>query len=119
MKRQIVRIVAKLSTAAAMIVNIVQPVAATHGLLGCEGDGSLRPLVLMIHNIANLMFVLGALAAVVSLAYAAIMIMFGSEDAKRRAILRVQRVLMGVGLLVLAPFIVQFLIAPFNICGGV
>lgn len=59
-----------------------------------------------------------SIIAVVALMYAGIQTMWGSEDAKRKAIQRVQRVLMDVGLIWTAPFVIAFLLIPLDPCTG-
>lgn len=119
MKRSMARVVATLSTAAVLVMNASQPAAAIHDIVGCDTEG-LDPLLLVIHRAVVLLSIVGVLVAVAMLVYAGVMTMWGSEDAKRRAIKRVQRVLIGIGIVVTAPYVVAFLIAPFDIClGGV
>lgn len=118
MKRQIVRVVATLSTAVVLFVNIVQPAAAVHGIVGCDGQSTLEPLYLLIHQVVVLIFSVGGLLAAAALAYAGVKIITGSEDAKQTAIHRVQRVLMGIGLVWTGPFIIAFLLIPLDVCTG-
>lgn len=119
MNRSKTRIVATLSLAAVVTVRLVaQPVAAIHELVGCGAESQLHQLFLFLHQVSLLLFAVGGILAAVSLSYAGVMVMYGSEDAKRRAIERVKRVMLGVGLLWTAPFIIAFLLVPLNICSG-
>ncbi|USZ77564.1 hypothetical protein NGM07_09560 [Halorussus vallis] len=104
--------------AAVLIVNFVQPAAAIHGIVGCDGQSTLEPIYLLIHQVVVLIFSVGGLLAAAALVYAGVMMIWGSEDAKRIAIQRVQRVLTGIGLVWTGPFIIAFLLIPVNVCTG-
>lgn len=119
MRRPKARTVATLSTTVVLLTVTAQPVAAVHDLVGCGGESSLHQLYLFLHQVSLLLFAVGGILAAVSLSYAGVMVMWGSEDAKRRAIERVKRVMLGVGLLWTSPFIVAFLLSPLSCPGGV
>lgn len=118
MRQHRVRVVTTLSTATVLIISIVQPAAAIHGIVGCDGQSTLKPLYLLIHQVVVLIFSVGGLLAAAALAYAGVKTIWGSEDAKRTAIQRVQRVLMGIGLVWTGPFIIAFLLIPLDVCTG-
>lgn len=112
------RIAAALSLAAVLLVLTAQPVAAIHDIVGCETPSELEPLFLFIHQVSVLLFAIGGILATVSLSYAGVMVLWGSEAAKRRAIERVKRVMLGVGLLWTSPFLIAFLLVPLDVCSG-
>lgn len=119
MTEHTIRRLARLSAiAVAWFTITVQPAAAVHGIVGCDGQSQLEPLYLLVHQLVVLLFSIGGLLAVAALVYAGIQTIWGSEDAKRRAIQRVQRVLMGVGLIWTAPFVISFLLIPLDPCTG-
>lgn len=117
MNRRTTRIVATLSPIAAPLTSNLQPVPLIHEILGCD-ESALEPLMLVIHQVVVLLFIIGALLAAGSLAYAGVAMMWGSERAKQRAIQRVQMVLMGVVVLWAGPFVIGFLLVPLNVCEG-
>ena len=118
MKHYTIPVVETLSLIAVLVTVASQPAAAIHGLVGCEGHSELTPVYLFFHQVVLLVFGIGGLLAAGALAYAGVEMMWGSEDAKRKAIERVQRVLLGVGVIWTAPFIIAFLLLPFNLCTG-
>lgn len=118
MKHYTTRIVTTLSIAMVLLTSTVQPAAAVHGIVGCDGQSQLEPLYLLVHQVVVLLFSIGGLLAVAALVYAGVQTIWGAEDAKRRAIERVQRVLMGVGLIWTAPFVISFLLIPLDPCTG-
>lgn len=111
------RIAAALSPIAAQLTSNVQPVPLIHEIFGCD-EPALEPLMLLIHQVVLLLFIIGALLAAGSLAYAGVAMMWGSEKAKQRAIQRLQMVLLGVVVLWGGPFVLGFLLLPLNICDG-
>lgn len=117
MEKRPARVVATL----VLLTIIARPAAAVHDVVGCDDAGSLQPLLLMIHNVAELGFIFGGAIAVVALSYAGIVFMWGSEDSKRRAKQRVQRVLIGVVIVFSSPLIITFLVSQFSVCnnGGI
>jgi len=118
MKPRSARAVATLSTSAVLLTITARPVAAVHEVVGCDDAGSLQPLLQLIHSVAELGFIFGGAIAVVALSYAGIVFMWGSEDAKRRAKQRVQRVLIGVVIVFSSPLIITFLVSQFSVCNG-
>jgi len=112
------RIVATLSTTVVLLTVTARPVAAVHEVVGCDDAGNLEPLLMLIHNVAELGFIFGGAIGVVALSYAGIVFMWGSEDAKRRAKQRVQRVLIGVVIVFSSPLIITFLVSQFSVCNG-
>ncbi|WP_368407696.1 hypothetical protein [Halorussus amylolyticus] len=112
------RILARLSAIAVLLTSTVQPALAIHGIVGCNGQSTLEPIYLLIHQVVVLIFSVGGLLAAAALTYAGVQTLWGSEDAKRQAIHRVQRVLMAIGLIWTGPFIIAFLLIPLNVCTG-
>lgn len=118
MHRYSVQIAVVLSLTEVLVIGRSEPIVGIHGIIGCDIE-NLNPLLQAIHQVVGLITVVGVVVAVGALAYAGVVMMWSGEDAMWRAIKRVQRVLMGVGILVSAPYVVAFVIAPLSICGGV
>lgn len=119
MKTKPVRIVATLSLVVVLFPFTVHPVAATHELVDCGDPDEFEPLVLLIHDVTMLMIYAGAALAVLSLAYAGIVILIGSRDQIAAAKRRVKLALAGTVILFSAPLLIAFIASRLPGCGGV
>ncbi|MFP9061725.1 hypothetical protein ACLI4R_14495 [Natrialbaceae archaeon A-chndr2] len=86
--------------------------------LGCDEPEEFEPLLNLIGSITELAYVLGIGLGVLSLLYAGLVLIWGSEETKRRAKKRTQNVLLGVILILLANTIIVFLVRSMGVCEG-
>jgi hypothetical protein len=118
MVRSTVRIAAALSLTVVLLTIAVQPAGAVHETFECGNHPQFGPLLQLIHDVTDILFILGAALAVASLAYAGIVFTWGASEPKRRAIQRVKRALIGVVILFMAPLLVTFIVSYFPGCSG-
>lgn len=118
MKMRIARLVATLPAWILLAMLTVEPAAAVHETVDCSASTELSPLLLLVHNLTQILYVLGGAVGVALLGYAGIVFMYGSEDSRRRAKERVKRVLVGVVILLSSPLVVGFLVSQLPVCGG-
>lgn len=86
--------------------------------LGCDEPEEFEPLLNLIGSITELAYVLGIGLGVLSLLFAGLVMIWGSEETKRRVKKRVQNVLLGIVLILLANSIVVFLVRSMDVCQG-
>lgn len=118
MNPHLVRAAAALSLIVVLVVFAVQPVAAVHETIECGNHSELDPLLQLIHDVTSILFRIGVAVGIASLTYAGIVISWGGPDAKRRAIVRVKRVLIGIVVLLMSPILVTFVASYFPGCSG-
>ncbi|MFC7213056.1 pilin [Saliphagus sp. GCM10025334] len=112
------RIVETLSATKRIGPDTLYPAQTVFDTLDCDEPPEFEPLMNLIGSITELAYVFGLTLAVLALVYAGIVMIWGSEESKRRAKKHSQNVVAGVILILLANSIIVFLVRSMDVCQG-
>ena len=114
-------IVVTLSSTVEPYVETVYPAVSVFDVVPCEPAPQFQPLFSLIDSLTQLGVLIAVSAAVLSLTYAGLAYIFGTEDQIQRAKRRVRSVLIGVVIVLMANSVIVFFVVSigFSCDGGV